>query len=110
MSLKSKNLLSGRASVVALVLAVFALVAGYLMVPHRAMAQVSGASVGTQFAPDTLVDQSLSNGAGNVGLNIHCLLPAVQHAVVPFTIIAKTPDGTATYNVPIGGETFGWYE
>lgn len=110
MSMKIKSSLSGRASLAALVLVIAAICVGVFPLARNAKAQGSGSGNPVEFAPNQLADQSLDAGGGNLGLNVHCLLPAAPKATSPYSIVAKTPYGTATYNVPIGGETIGWYE
>jgi len=79
------------------------------MLVRRAEAQTPGTANPVEFAPTYVLDNGFVDGGGNIGLNIHCLLPAVQNASAPFEIKATTPDGDLIYQVPIGGRTFGWY-
>jgi hypothetical protein len=109
MAFKAHKLLSGKTTLAALVCLMVAVVGACVVLVRRAEAQAPAAANPVEFSPMYVLDDSFIGGGGNIGLNVHCLLPAVQNATTGFQLEASTPNGNLTYDVPIGGRTFGWY-
>ena len=115
MASNAKNLMSGRTTLVALLFLMVAVMAGCFMLVRRAEAQVPAAVVNPiEFAPNELWTPGMSffnyfDSRSTRELKVKCLLPAVKNATVPFKIVASTPHGDVTYDIPIAGRTFGIY-